>query len=102
MSSPKMTRMLGRRPVGAAAGAGCCCPVAACASARSLESPVAASAVPASSIVAAADARLRVAYSEVLARGFAVHDPLLSFMTHLRPTWLVDVSTGWAWRAAGR
>src|SRR2546421_3188401 len=30
------------------------------------------------------------------------HEPSLSLMTHRNPTWLVDVSTGSAWRAAER
>jgi hypothetical protein len=29
-------------------------------------------------------------------------DVLLCLMTHRNPTWLMDVSIGWAWRAAGR
>jgi hypothetical protein len=30
------------------------------------------------------------------------HEALLCLMMHLKPTWLIEVSTGSAWRAAGR
>src|ERR1700675_2784490 len=30
------------------------------------------------------------------------HNALLFLLMHLKPTWLVEVSTGSAWRAAGR
>src|SRR5580700_3417194 len=37
-----------------------------------------------------------------IARFHGVDDALLSATTHRNPTWLVDVSTGSAWRAADR
>ena len=95
MSSPKMTRMFGFLP--AAAGAGVC----ACACWTVVSRPTA----PSTASDGPRQQTLQLA--AVAASCFALCSTLVahdcSFLTTQRnPTWLVEVSTGSAWRAAGR
>jgi len=41
-------------------------------------------------------------FASSLRRGLLTHGFVLSLTMQRKPTWLVEVSTGWAWRAAGR
>src|SRR3984957_10387448 len=120
ISSPQMTRMFGLRPdeaAGAAvlaAGAVCC----ACASAAEVIVAAATRAdepkrifrrLRALSSVSCDDAWCRsrsLVSSGILGSFFTVrtdnYSAALALTTQRNPTWLVDVSTGSAWRAAGR
>src|SRR5690242_4495479 len=91
-SSPMITRMFGLPD-----GDACC----ACATSTAVLNPdTAATAVLASSILRRLSALL---LGTALSSSLAL-DISHSFgrMTHLKPRWLVDVSTASAWRAAGR
>src|ERR1700678_4271831 len=120
ISSPKITRMFGWRPdaadgAGAAAGGAAFC---ACASAPDVIVAAATSAEEPSRILRRLGARSAVSFDDVSYRScslvssgilgsfFTVRTDDYSvagvLFTQRNPTWLVDVSTGSAWRAAGR